>query len=652
MRTFALYSALFLTSVSLLSAQMSYQTRICLSEWADLANPSLMSDERGGAIIAWEDPRNAYTDIYAQRVDSNGLSQWTNNGVKICGAPRSQTEPILVTDGSGGAIIAWKDGRIGGLYAQRISSDGVVQWLVDGIAICSATGLRYGHVLISDGKGGIIIAWEDYRNTTGDIYAQHVNANGEIQWTGNGLAICSAPGGQFRPALIGDGKGGAIIVWDDERDIKTNASDIYMQRIDSNGTIQWMTDGIPICTAPGNQIVPKLIDDGGGGAIITWTDGRAYIPNPDDILIPDVEDIYAQRVNARGEIQWDTNGVAISTAPEYQAGPQIIADGKGGAIITWQDFKNGTPDIYAQRINENGVAQWAESGIPIAVGPSEQAGPRIVEDGRGGAYITWSDGHINAQHITAEGDTSWSSNGIPLSPGYPYMMVSDARGGAIVSRSWGVQVWVLKLHSLPLPVVLTSFIAQIESVGINLQWHTATEVNNSGFEVERGSLQYFNQQGGTDEWENIGRVEGSGTTNSPHSYFYIDENAQDGYVYRLKQISYDGQSMYSQVVEPEIIPVGVKETDGSIPREIVLEQNYPNPFNPSTTIEYILPGACYITLGLFDMLGREIRILDEGIRAPGKHSLVLHAGDLASGVYLCRLNALNNVQSKKIMIIK
>ncbi|HCV43153.1 MAG TPA: hypothetical protein DGH68_06690, partial [Bacteroidetes bacterium] len=165
------------------------------------------------------------------------------------------------------------------------------------------------------------------------------------QWSTNPAtnnAICAA-GGQFYPTIVSDGAGGAIITWEDRR---TGFSDIYAQRINASGVVQWTADGVAICNSFNGQDTPKIVSDGAGGAIITWNDRRNGDSN---------NDVYAQRINGSGVVQWTPNGVAISNATFDQVAPTIVGDGAGGAIITWEDTRSGVINIYTQRINASGV---------------------------------------------------------------------------------------------------------------------------------------------------------------------------------------------------------------------------------------------------------------------------------------------------------
>jgi hypothetical protein len=397
---------------------------------------SSASDGAGGVIVVWRDYRSGTNqDIYAQRLNAAGVAQWTANGVAICTATGNQFTPTITADGYGGAIIAWYDYRSGtnyDIYAQRVNAAGTVQWTVDGVAICTAAGNQYSPTIAADGSGGAIITWQDLRSaSTWDIYAQRINAAGAVQWIGDGVAISTAAGNQASPKIVSDGAGGAIITWDDSR---TGNNDVYAQRVNSGGAVQWTADGVAITSAANNQYSYSMATDGAGGAIITWYDYRSGTNY----------DIYAQRVNAAGAVQWTANGVAISTALNDQLLPEIVSDGAGGAIITWDDSRSGTDiDIYAQRVNQAGSTLWTENGVAISAMSNDQRYPQLVGDGAGGAIITWEDKRYNpysdiyAQRINAAGAAQWAASGRPVATGnYTKQLpvvAGDGAGGAIIA---------------------------------------------------------------------------------------------------------------------------------------------------------------------------------------------------------------------------
>jgi|GEM_PF-1325576 len=364
---------------------------------------SIASDGAGGAFITWQSYRAASGDIYAQRVDANGSihSGWTANGVAICTNGFDQSNPCVASDGAGGVFIAWHDGRSGAfIYAQRVDANGSMHsgWTTNGIQICSGGNNQGVPTIASDGAGGAIIAWTEIRGSDYDIYAQRVDGAGTPQWNGNnGVAICAATGNQYFPIISYDGVGGAIIAWTDYRDDVTDAiGDIYAQRVGSSGVVQWAANGVAICNAAGNQYnavlnvgsgyiaLATLISDGAGGAFFAWQDMRGG----------SVNDIYAQRVDANGNVcsGWTANGTAICTASGAKDNAVLTGDGAGGAIITWQDYRNGGDnDIYAQRVNSAGAVQWTANGAAICTNSQEQSNPAIASDGKNGAIIVWQD---------------------------------------------------------------------------------------------------------------------------------------------------------------------------------------------------------------------------------------------------------------------
>jgi hypothetical protein len=363
----------------------------------DFSHPQIIPDNVGGAIIVWEDLRSGTNkNIYAQRINSSGVIQWTTNGISICSAIGDQTIPNIISNGSGGAIISWTDNRTGNLnvYAQLVDSFGITQWTTDGVAISAATGNQSKISSVSDNNGGTIFIWEDGRNgTNNDIYSQRINSAGIVQWTPDGIPICVATGYQYSPKIVSDNIGGAIATWQDDRG---SSQDIYVQRVNASGVNQWTSDGVVICSEGDIQVNPSIATDETGGAILSWEDSRNG-----------ASDIYAQKINSIGTIQWATNGIAICNATNIQLYPQMIPDGSGGAIITWQDYRNANFDVYAQRINDIGNIQWGIDGVAVSIASGEQYSPQIISDNNNGAIMTWkdvrADGDIYAQKINLNG---------------------------------------------------------------------------------------------------------------------------------------------------------------------------------------------------------------------------------------------------------
>ena len=190
------------------------------------------------------------------------------------------------------------------------------------------------------------------------------------------------------------------------------------------------------------------------------------------------------------------------------------------------------------------------------------------------------------------------------------------------------------------PVELASFVSTINGNDVTLNWATTTETNNSGFDIERSSL--------NGSWSKVGNVTGNGTVTTPHNYSFTDRNVASGtYSYRLKQIDFNGNFEYFSLNN---------EVNVGIPQKFELSQNYPNPFNPSTSINFDLPFDAKVSIKVFDLSGKEVATLVNGAITAGYHSVNFNASGLSSGVYFYRINAEgsgnNFVATKKMSLIK
>ena len=424
----------------------------CSAQWATdplLNNPvstlesnqektAIASDGRGGAYIVWDDGRVTGPDIYVQHIDAMGTLKCTVEGINVCDAVDYQESPAIIPDGSGGAIITWADFRNGidyDVYAQHVDGNGLMLWGKNGKIIHLGAGDQTHPIIATDGAGGAIIAWLDKSllvTTDFTIQAQKIDASGQILWgtTSASVFLADTVGTKSNPVIIADGSGGAIVSWTDFRSYYTGntATDIYTQRVDINGAIKWGRNGTIACNAERFEDFSAMTSDGMEGAIITWQDDRNNVD----------QNIYAQRINSTGTAQWTTNGIVICNAPKNQTYPVIVSDQSGGAIIAWNDLRHfGGSEIYAQRINGNGITQWTGDGYYVSGGDSKSAA--LISDGKDGAIIAYesysnSTSDIYATHIDNSPKIVWTSviSNADWSQKIP-MLVSDNSGGAILT---------------------------------------------------------------------------------------------------------------------------------------------------------------------------------------------------------------------------
>jgi len=212
----------------------------------------------------------------------------------------------------------------------------------------------------------------------------------------------------------------------------------------------------------------------------------------------------------------------------------------------------------------------------------------------------------------------------------------DENTGAIIRTiATGLSFQYISLYDYSIvPVELTTFRVSVNDNAVTLNWDTATEINNSGFQVERKS---------NEEYKTIGFVPGFGTTTEPKAYSFSDFNLNSGtYSYRLKQIDYDGTFEYSDPVEVDI----------TVPEIYSLHQNYPNPFNPTTKINYSVPADGFVNIAVYNVLGEKVTEIVNSIQKAGSYEVTFDATNFASGMYIYRMESGDFVSVKKMMILK
>ncbi len=710
---------------------------------ADQGFPVLALDGAGGVIVTWHDTRNGATDIYAQRLNGAGTPVWKSNGVGVCTALYDQNPPKIVSDGAGGAIITWEDFRGGfssDIYAQRIDSGGAAVWAKNGVAICLATGNQSNPMIVSDGASGAIVAWADYRSGgNGDIYARRVDAGGSVLWTANGVALCANASDQFGPVIVSDGVGGAIVAWNDSRN---GNGDIYAQRTDGSGVPLWSANGVAVCTAVQTQLLPVIATDGAGGAFIAWSDtrsvGGAYV--------------YAQRMNGAGTAQWLPDGLNVSIQGAAYA--SIAPDGSGGAIIAFMGV-DATYDIFAQRIDANGAWLWPSGGTWVSVAGGDQEYPLVVSDGAGAGIVVWTDlrgaspRDIYAERVAADGYWGYqppvitSVGDVPGDQGGKVKLNYLASDHDIPGQQFITYYSVWRATD---PVAAASMIAANPSLLVdasdvgpdftgpafrverttttNYYWEwmgsqnaqyfagyrftVATTADSSGagpatnyFQVLAHTANQFvfwasdavsahsvdnlapaapllltAQRVGSDvhlTWRasvapdlrdySVYRQSSSGVTPVPGNFLssasdtvMVDTNAPAGALYYIVTANdvHDNQSGASNEAAVDA-PTGVGGTPSIA--TLTLLANRPNPFSGSTEFEIGLPSASRMHIAVYDVAGRLVRQFDLSERPAGWQRVAFDGLDengraLASGVYFCKVTANGAAIARKMVIAR
>jgi len=208
----------------------------------------------------------------------------------------------------------------------------------------------------------------------------------------------------------------------------------------------------------------------------------------------------------------------------------------------------------------------------------------------------------------------------------------------------------LQQINYPVPVELVSFTSTTNGNNATLNWSTSTETNNSGFSLERKQVYSSQSSVNNEEWKTVSFINGNGTTTETQSYSFIDNNLSSGkYLYRLKQIDFDGTFEYSNEVEVIV----------AVPDQFELSQNYPNPFNPSTTISYTIANITLsgfegsrVQLKVYDILGNEVVTLVDEFKSSGSYEVTFNASSLSSGIYFYQLKAGSFVETRKMILLR
>lgn len=397
-------------------------------------HPCIVPDGAGGAMIIWRDGRNGETDIYGNRVGANGFAYAGSGGLPICSAADDQYMGGAVADGNGAVIVVWTDYRSGTLqlYAQKIDTTGSIHWTADGINICLFASYPWDPVIVSDGAGGAIITWGDFRNGNNDIYAQRVAGNGTLLWGDAGRPVCTVAGDQMYPKIAPDRWGGAIVAWEDGR----SGTAIYAQRLDQDGVMLWDTAGVAVRgdVGGGAQKI-QIVTNNGGKPYIAWEDQRSGY-----------DDVYVQYLDLNGVPVWPADGVSVCDDLGFYYSkyyPQVVSDDLGGAIVAWWDLRVEEENhVYGQRITWDGTRAWGSMGKVLIRAYGLEGPFSMISDGAGGAILgvdLYPDENtlldIYAQKVDINGNLLWGSRGAPVSTAESYQysakLIHDGFGGLL-----------------------------------------------------------------------------------------------------------------------------------------------------------------------------------------------------------------------------
>ena len=345
--------------------------------------PRGISDSVGGIVVIWEDFRTGRDwDVYAQRLNPAGIPLWVENGVPICEKKRDQRWLRMVRNDAR-IIIAWTDQRAPGnwdVYAQAIDLSGNKLMADGGAPVCTHPADQSDIEILSDGSGGAIIVWKDRRRDPDlhDLYVQRIDMEGKPIWELNGVPVYPSEALQSTPRLVSGDVDSFYVVWWEV--IGYEQWDIMVHRIGMDGKHLWQGPTV-VSPLEGLQGEPRAVSDGRGGLIVIWQIYENFIN----------DDFYAQRIDPTGNKVWELNGVPICNAEGVQKNPAIASDGHGGMVTVWRDERDIFSDLYVQRIGADGLPRWKANGIPLCIAGGYQDKPFLTQYGENEFFVAWLD---------------------------------------------------------------------------------------------------------------------------------------------------------------------------------------------------------------------------------------------------------------------
>jgi len=393
--------------------------------WNGTQKIRMTDNEVGDVAWIWNDFRDGLSKIFIQARTSEGDYSFPENGLQV--TESGNWRKPLIQASQDGWLVCWTEianEEHMELYCTKVNNEGEILWGEEAgyIVVSDIEGMISHHHMFSDQNGGCIIIWTDRRRDhSGDIYAMHINSEGQFDenWPETGLAIAETRGSEVSMDADTDGSGGVIVYWPNmagENQIICRA-----QRVTIQGELLWGNNGAVLCDLETNWVDLDLCSDGEGGAYICWEDERN--------LGESNRDIYCQKISFEGEMLWRDDGMPLCTADREQRTPKIILSDDGGAIVAWLDQRNGgmTSDIYSMKISDADqfeVVWGPEAGVAVIEHESEMTEFDLSVDGSGGAYFIWTRTEvdnefqysqvIHAQRITSEGERNWAEEGAPV----------------------------------------------------------------------------------------------------------------------------------------------------------------------------------------------------------------------------------------------
>jgi hypothetical protein len=420
--------------------------------------PQVCPDGANGCFVGWVDYRAAHPEIYAQHFNREGNTLWSDTGVAVCAMPNFRSHLYATTSRSAGEkdglLLVWQDCRVndwvGEIYAQKLTMDGQAIWTAPGRKICgdaTATGgsTRENPIVGSDGHGGLVCVWKDYRDdpsgSTPSVYANRVLADGTLAWQGEtGIRASQPIASGFINAVWANPSAAMCVFYTTDND-----ADYGLRRQKMN-----LADGQRFMPPQGTTVASGLRDGlgydepvavamAGGRTALLWLDQRSTLGNRAYVQIMDTAGHFEK--NALGDRLLPNDGGGIY-AQFTQQGPKVCSDGNGGFFAVVSDSRTGSWQLRAVHVNAQGMFASDSSGRVLEESMNDQERAFCVSDNHGGCYVAWDyyDNnwmmHTKLTRLNTACEAVWSEP-LEFSTGHvwdqiPYALVPNPDGGCTI----------------------------------------------------------------------------------------------------------------------------------------------------------------------------------------------------------------------------
>lgn len=555
-------------------------------------------------------------------------------------------------------------------FLAKYNSSGAHQWTV--LKNGDNFSDRANSLVVDAGSNLYVCGYLYSSITSNDAWIYKYNSSGVQQWA---ISVVGIGGSEDKANYITKDGSGNIYVCGYTVNNSSNDEDVLTMKISPAGSVLWQQ----------TFNAPSSLRDQGTHLFVDAS-GNVYVAGRSSPSAANDYDYVTLMYNSSGTLQW--SALYNGTGNLYDEAASVTADAGGNCYVTGKSWGTVNYDMCTIKYNSSGAQQWIARYTSQSIGTTV----KLSSDGSSivSGYTTSGPGNFLLVKYNSSGVQQWQSlyndplnqsniatsmeidqDGTIIVAGHDYdarivKFYSDGTFMGMVSYDYGItggeNLYALKLDALgnvfaaggsyggtstltdvltlihpvsALPVTLNYFNSSTKCNNVHLEWETANELNNKGFEIQKESGA---------EWKEVAFIHGSGTSNTPVKYSYTEKYVQSGnYNYRLKQIDFNGNCEYHNLNNQVII---------GKPTYPLLFQNYPNPSNPNSQINYQISNPGKVKISVFDITGKEVSVLIDGFMEAGYYSVIFDGRNFSSGVYFYSIAAEEYTTARKMLLIK